>query len=246
MKNLIIDVGNSAIKICSGNTDTRSIHTIKNYSYSKENFNSAAEKYISKYMKGKSFNKIGISVLNSDKKDFLHNFFSSVSDKIPEFINRKSDLPFKIKYGAGLGNDRICSIAGAKYSFNSSDILVIDFGTASTYTLMLNNILCGGIISPGIITSLNSLTDNTDLPEISLKFPSKLFTNNTSDNIRSGVLYQSLFTAESIIKKARSKYPGILVTATGGLSDLISEKTDLIDYTDRHLVLKGINYLLQL
>lgn len=245
MKNLIIDVGNSAIKICSGNTDTRSIHTIKNYSYSKENFNSAAEEYISKYMKGKSFNKIGISVLNSEKKDYLCNFFSSVSNIIPEFINRETDLPFKINYGEGLGNDRICSIAGAKYIYNKSDLLVIDFGTASTFTLMINNILCGGIISPGIITSLNSLTDKTDLPEISLKFPVKLFTDNTSDNIRSGVLYQSLFSAESIIKEARSKYPGIIVTATGGLSDLISKRTNLIDHTDRHLILKGINYLLQ-
>ena len=128
-------------------------------------------------------------------------------------------------------------------SYNSSNILVIDFGTATTFTLLINKILTVGAISPGINTSRKSLTDNTDLTDISLKFPLKTFTNNTADNIRSGVLYQSLYSTEAFINEARKIKPGIFVVATGGLSDLIAKRTKLIDITDKQLVLKGINFI---
>ncbi|HMQ68465.1 MAG TPA: type III pantothenate kinase [Ignavibacteria bacterium] len=245
MKNLIIDVGNSAIKICTGNSFSLALQDIVSCPYSKKEFEKEARLFITNYIKGKSFSRIGISVLNKDKKEFLKDLFSNITKTKPDFISRDTDLPFKIRYKEGLGNDRICSIAGALGTLNKSSILVIDFGTATTYTLMVNKILTGGVISPGINTSLRSLTYNTDLPDISLKFPVKIFTNNTKDNIRSGILYQTLFATEAFIKESRKNHPGILVAATGGLSDIIAKKTDLIDCTDKDLVLKGINFILQ-
>lgn len=245
MKNLIVDVGNSAIKVCSGNSFSVTIQNISSHSYSGKEFENEAGTFLTNYLKGKSFSRIGISVLNKDKKEFLKKFFLTVSKTKPEFIDREIKLPIKIRYGKELGNDRICSIAGALCNYNNSDILVIDFGTATTFTLMIKKVITGGIISPGILTSLNSLTNNTDLPEVSLRFPPKLFTNNTIDNIRSGILYQSLYSTEAIISEAKKKYPGLLIAATGGLSDVITKKTKLIDKTDKHLVLKGINFILQ-
>ncbi|MCB0726350.1 MAG: type III pantothenate kinase [Ignavibacteriae bacterium] len=245
MKNLIIDIGNSAIKVCTGNSFSLSVQDVLRNPYSGNEFEKAAKLVLTNYIKGKSFSRIGISVLNNDKKEFLKDFFSKVTKTKPEFINRDFDLPFKIRYKEGLGNDRICSIAGALGIFNKSSILVIDFGTATTFTLMVNKILTSGVISPGINTSLKSLIQNTDLPKISMKFPAKIFNNNTIDNIRSGILYQSMFTTEAFIKEARSNHPGIFVAATGGLSDFIIKKTELIDKTDKDLVLKGINFILQ-
>ncbi|MEZ4690719.1 MAG: type III pantothenate kinase [Ignavibacteria bacterium] len=174
MKNLIIDIGNSAIKVCTGNSFSLSVQDVLRNPYSGNEFEKAAKLVLTNYIKGKSFSRIGISVLNNDKKEFLKDFFSKVTKTKPEFINRDFDLPFKIRYKEGLGNDRICSIAGALGIFNKSSILVIDFGTATTFTLMVNKILTSGVISPGINTSLKSLIQNTDLPNISMKFPAKI------------------------------------------------------------------------
>ena len=245
MKNLLIDVGNSAIKVSTGNSFSVSVNNTISHSYSGIDFENEAALLLTDYLKGKLFSRIGISVLNKDKKEFLKKLLLSLTNSKPEFINRDRKLPFKIKYKAGIGNDRICSVAGALSSYNSSNILVIDFGTATTFTLLINKILTVGAISPGINTSRKSLTDNTDLTDISLKFPLKTFTNNTADNIRSGVLYQSLYSTEAFINEARKIKPGIFVVATGGLSDLIAKRTKLIDITDKQLVLKGINFILQ-
>ena len=243
MNNLLIDIGNSDIKTGKGVDSGKSIRLLKRFSYSKESFELDFRKNLDT-LTYTGFNKIGISVLGSGNNFFLKKFFIKKYNISPEFVNRNSILPVRIKYSESLGNDRICSASAAQILYGRENILVIDFGTATTFTLLCKSIITGGIISPGIKTSLNSLILNTTLPGIKLTFPRKLFGNNTEDNIKAGVLYQSLFSAERIIMETKKKYPDLFVAATGGLAEIISGKTSLINIVDKDLVLKGINFIL--
>ena len=243
MNNLLIDIGNSDIKVGIGCSDNLNVQLIKRFPYSKKNFRKDFEKKF-KINKIPSFDKIGISLLEKGEKIFISEYFKKAMTKEAVFIDRKIKMPIKIDYSKGLGNDRICNAAAVYKIFKQSNILIIDFGTATTYTLVSDGTLRGGLISPGIRTSLDSLTDKTSLPEAKLNYPKELINNNTLDNIRAGVLYQSLFSVERIIKEVRKRHKSLYVIATGGNSQLISKKTILINEIDENLVLKGINILI--
>lgn len=244
MKNLLIDIGNSDIKAGICMSDKIHIKNFNRLRYSKSDFKKEAGHFIIKLFRDLKPNYTGISVLNSDQRDFLYELFRNKLNSEPIFINRNMKLPVDINYSKGLGNDRICSAAAAAGIYKRKNILIIDFGTATTYTLVSDKKLLGGLILPGIKTSLLSLTEKTSLPEVKLTFPKELINNNTADNIRAGVLYQSLYSAERIIKETGKAFRGLFVIATGGYSGLISRKTPLINITDRNLVLKGINILI--
>ncbi|MDQ3019747.1 MAG: type III pantothenate kinase [Bacteroidota bacterium] len=244
MSNLLIDIGNSEIKIGEGNSKIYSVRLLKKSSYSKNNFKKDFKLIIENVFVKNAFDKAGISILKDGNEKFLNNYFIKNFNIKPVFINRNLKLPVKINYSKGIGNDRICNALAANEIYKSKNILVIDFGTATTYTLISNKILIGGMISPGIKTSLNSLIKNTSLPNVKLNFPKKIINNTTINNIKAGVLYQSLFSVEKVISELIKTKAGLFVIATGGYSNLISKKTNLINKVDKNLVLKGINIFL--
>lgn len=244
MNNLLIDIGNSDIKTGTGNSGNKNVRLINRYPYSKKNFRKDFINCIKDLDIKSQFDQIGISILKDINQKFLNDYFQKNFAITPVFINRNLKLPIKIEYSEGLGNDRICNAVAAVREFRDKNILVIDFGTATTYTLISNNVLTGGMISPGIKTSLESLINKTSLPEINLTFPKRIINNNTNDNIKSGVLYQSLFTAERFIQEAKKIYGSVFVVATGGFAGILSAKTKLINSVDKDLVLKGINYII--
>lgn len=241
MHNLLIDIGNSGIKTSLSN-GTRIIK-IKRFNYSNDNFLNDFKKSLT-YKKSEVSN-IGISCLNKSYHkiiDYLCKLKYSIK---PEIIKFENVLPIKIVYEKTLGTDRICSaVAASLKNQKKKYILVIDFGTATTYNLIVNHIYLGGLITPGILTSLKALNSQANLPMADLKNTKNLVSNKTKSNILSGVIHQSLFTTEDIIKKLKKKYKGIFVICTGGLSDIIYKKTELIDKRDSNLVLEGINFIL--
>ena len=241
MRNLLLDIGNSSIKIAisSGNK----IYNVKRYNYSKNNFTNIIKKIL-KYNR-KEFDSIGISCLNSDYRKILLNNIKNKYSINPFFVKFAHNLPIKLKYEKSLGNDRICSAVAASMKYrNKKNILIIDFGTAATYNFVSNNIFIGGLITPGILTSLQSLNSRANLPLTGIKNINNLITNNTKTNILSGVIHQSLFTTEAIIKNLKKKYKNLFVISTGGLAELIFKKSCLIDKIEDNLVLEGINYIL--
>lgn len=242
MNNLLIDIGNSEIKTGIGSPGGI-VRSIKRFPYSKNNFEND---FVKQFESDKYplYKKAGISMLQDEWKLFLEKYFLRTASLKPVFINRSIKLPLKINYSKSIGNDRICNAAAVHEIFNKKNILVIDFGTATTYTLVVNGILEGGMIAPGIKTSLNSLTDKTSLPEVKLSFPKVLINKNTANNIKAGVLFQSLYAVERVIMELNKKYKRLYVVATGGNSQLIAKETKLINKVDRELVLKGINIII--
>ncbi|MBI5402427.1 MAG: type III pantothenate kinase [Ignavibacteriae bacterium] len=241
MNNLLIDIGNSGIKTAL--SKGRSVYSVKRFSYSDENFLNDFKKSLT--YKKKEVGRIGVSCLNKNNHklvDYICKLRYSIK---PEIIKFSKSLPIKIIYEKSLGTDRICSAVAAAVKYRPrKNILVIDFGTATTYNLIINLVYLGGLITPGIITSLSALNSHANLPVAGLKSSGRLVRNKTEANIISGVMHQSLFTTEKVIEKLKKDYKDLFIVCTGGLADIIFKKTKLIDKKDKNLVLEGINYII--
>jgi type III pantothenate kinase len=172
----------------------------------------------------------------------------------PIEISKDISLPIKlkIKRPVRLGADRICNSAAAyEYFKRKENVIAVDFGTATTYDVVLSSAeYIGGIISPGIETMAKSLNEHTSkLPSLKRKdltFPLKVVGNNTIDAIRSGVVYSALDSFEGMIKKIENEYKKkFMVVLTGGFSALIHNKTALKTVIRKNLVLDGISLIVQ-
>lgn len=169
--------------------------------------------------------------------------------KDPLIIGCNTDTGLKIAYDnpEELGADRIVCAAAA-YRLYGGPLIVVDFGTATTFNLVdKDGVYLGGAISPGIKTSLESLiTAAAKLPRIELNKPQSIVGTNTKNCMQSGIVYGYTGLVKYMIERYKSlEYmKGAKVIATGGLSELV-ENTDssLIDLTDRALALKGLKYI---
>ena len=247
-KNLLVDIGNSHIKAAIGLQDD-SLKNVKRFKYDKESqfekLNHIISSFIKKCKDIHEITKVGISLLDFKKRPAIRNLIKPYFRNSPVFINTKIKLPIKIKYSSTLGSDRICSTVAAFCKYRKrKKILIIDFGTATTYNLLINGMFEGGMITPGVETSLQSLINKTSLPKVKIDAKVKLITNDTINNIKSGIWFQNLFTVERIIQEIKKKHKNLFVITTGGLSHLIYNKTGLIDKLEKDLVLEGINYIL--
>lgn len=147
-----------------------------------------------------------------------------------------------------IGADRIVD-AVAAYELYGGPVLVIDFGTATTYDLVdADGTFLGGITAPGIRISAKALwEDAAKLPEIEIKKPEKILGKDTITSMQSGLVFGQIGQTEYIIKKTLEE-TGLTeakVVVTGGLGRIISNETDSIDVYDPELTLKGINLVYQ-
>jgi type III pantothenate kinase len=244
--NLVIDIGNSSFK--AGIAKNKLIkNSVKIYFYDKNKFSEDFNKFIKSF---KAQNKIhnldaaGISLVDIKLKKDSGRIIKSIFGIEPYFVSPESKIPIKLEYGKSLGSDRICSAAAANGRFAGRNILVIDFGTATTYNLISGNTFKGGIISPGIKTALNSLIKNPALPYPEKIRDYKLISRDTGTAIASGVYLGVKYTVEGIIKTLKSRYNNLIVMATGGMSGSIKSLIKGINYFEKHLVLEGISIIL--
>jgi type III pantothenate kinase len=142
-----------------------------------------------------------------------------------------------------IGADRIVD-AVAAYEIYGGPVLVIDYGTATTYDLVdASGAFLGGITAPGIRISAKALwEDAAKLPEIEIKKPDKVLGKDTITSMQSGLVYGQIGQTEYIIKKVKEEMglDNIKVVATGGLGRIIANETEAIDVYDPTLTLKGI------
>lgn len=145
-----------------------------------------------------------------------------------------------------LGADRIVD-AVAAYEIYGGPVLIMDFGTATTYDLVTENGEFGiGITAPGIRISAKALWEKTaKLPEIEIKKPQSILAKDTVTSMQAGLVYGQIGQAEYIVKQIKKEtgYKELMVIATGGLGRIIAEETDVIDVYDTTLTLKGLRIL---
>lgn len=145
-----------------------------------------------------------------------------------------------------IGPDRIVDAVSA-YEQYGGPIIVVDYGTATTYDFVTaKGAFQGGVICPGIRISADALCNNTaNLPEIEIKCPGDIIAKETISSMQAGLFYGTIGQTEYIIRriKEESGMKNAHVVATGGLGKIISESTKEIDIYNADLTLKGLELI---
>ena len=161
-----------------------------------------------------------------------------------EIKQRNLDLPIKIKINQPkqVGSDRVVN-AIAAFKIYKRNSIIIDFGTATTFDVMVKNTYIGVMITPGINLSLKVLKEATaKLPLIKLKKTNKYIGKDTVSAMNNGMYwgYIGLIKelVQKIIKETKKKY---LVIFTGGLANIFFSSFPFKDKViDQQITLKGI------
>lgn len=237
--NFIIDIGNSLTKVAF----FRSNEICK-----KSKFGDSSYSEIKKFLeKNREPFRTIISTVKSINNNLIDILYKSNCSEIV-YLNHKTPLPIKINYKTPetLGLDRIAAVAGANYIFEGQNVLIVDFGTAVTYDLLIENCFTGGNISPGLETRFRSLHDYTGkLPKASKSETMSLLGTDTNSAIIAGVQNGILFETEAYINIFSRQYSDLKVIFTGGDAFFFEKFTKRIIFAEPDLVLIGLNKILE-
>lgn len=188
------------------------------------------------------------AVICSVVPDIMHSLASAMIKYLeikPMIVGPGTDTGIRIDLPnpQQVGADRIVD-AVAAYELYGGPVLVMDYGTATTYDLVdESGTFVGGITAPGIAISAKALwEDAAKLPKIEIAKPQNVIGNDTISSMQSGLVYGQIGQAEYLIRKVKeeSGMKDLKVVVTGGLGRIIAESTDAIDIYDANLTLKGI------
>lgn len=166
--------------------------------------------------------------------------------KTPILINEDLKVPvIKVSDEIDIkevGADRLVNSYEA-FKLFGGPVIVLDFGTATTYDIVSKNgVFIGGCIAPGIKISMDALTKHAAmLPTVEILKPNKVIATDTITNIQAGALYGFVGATEKILNAINDELgEKAFVVATGGLCSIIADNTNLIDKVDKTLTLYGI------
>lgn len=160
----------------------------------------------------------------------------------------KTGMPILYDNPKEVGADRIVN-AVAAYQEVKGAVMIIDFGTATTFDYVTpKGEYAGGAIFPGLVISLDALSFRTaKLPRVELSKPPMIIAKNTVESIQAGVYFGYLSMVEGMIKRIKAEVKtNPKVIATGGLASVLAEDIAGVDGVDEFLTLKGLNILYNL
>ncbi len=177
------------------------------------------------------------------------NLFEFLRNQMPTLeLDYNTSLPIVNLYKTPetLGCDRIAAAVGANYLYPSTDLLVIDSGTAITYDLINSKAeYIGGAISPGIYLRYKSLNLHTaKLPLLNSLSNNSFIGATTDECIESGVLNGVVGEVDYFIDRIKKDYPSIKVVLTGGDANFFVNKLKNSIFVVQNLVLIGLNRIL--
>lgn len=147
-----------------------------------------------------------------------------------------------------VGSDRIVNACAVK-TLVEGPAVVVDFGTATTFDVVdENGNYLGGAIAPGLEVAADSLAGRTaKLPRVDLTVPQKAIGKNTTDAIRSGLMFGYVAMVEGMIARFNQEMgEKLTVIATGGLAPTIASMTSVIDGVELSLTLEGLRQIWEL
>ncbi len=157
----------------------------------------------------------------------------------------KTGLNIHVDTPSQVGADRIVAAVAALAEY-TAPLVLIDMGTATTLEVVEpENVYMGGVIFPGVMVSLDSLTSRTaQLPGISLDKPKNVIGRNTVDCMRSGAMYGTAAMLDGLIDRiAEELGHSSTVIATGGIAQFIVPLCKHEIILEKELLLKGLNVL---
>ena len=166
----------------------------------------------------------------------------------PARVDARSDVGIRVDIDEPLsvGADRIVNALAAVEDYRS-DVIVVDFGTATTFDCVTaDGRFIGGAIMPGLRTSADHLTRRAaKLPATELSAPERAIGRRTEEAIQAGVLFGAVDAVDGMVRRIRAEWPGggtPRVIATGGLAAMIAPLSATIEAVDRDLTLRGLRH----
>ena len=235
------DIGNTEVKICffSSNKRLKKKIILKTSLINKKYLNKS---FSSLYKKKLSINNIIFSSVVPRTYKIIKLYFEknfkikcyeikdlNLNKLIKIYVNRKQ-----------IGSDRLCNAIAV--NDNKINYIVVDFGTATTFDVIIKNKYLGGIIAPGLSLSLKTLISNASLiPSMKLKKVNNILAKNTISAVRSGFYWGYIGLVQNIIdkisKQTKKKYKIIL---TGGFSHLFLKSFKYKVFIDKDITIKGL------
>ncbi|MBI4698442.1 MAG: type III pantothenate kinase [Nitrospirae bacterium] len=249
---LLIDIGNTNITIGfydKGIKDVWRLNTIPNGLASQEYFY-----LVSGFLSARRMKKPEGAVICSVVPEITPVISNALRKGLgiePINVNNKliTGIKFRIKHPDKLGADRIANAAAARQLYKGP-LIVIDFGTATTFCVIsARGEYLGGVIMPGLRMAAEALCEKTaKLPMVELSKPEKILGNDTKSSINSGVILGQAGAVERIIREIKEerswggKTP-LKVIATGGLAQLIAPYIKGLKTVNPLLTLEGLRII---
>jgi type III pantothenate kinase len=238
---IVGDIGNTETKICLINSKNIIIKRVtlltKKISHSLLN-----KSLLGLNLKNKSINKCLFCSVVPKKFNAVKSFFNKVYKiKCLELKKLKLNKLIKIKVNyKQIGSDRL---ANAISIINNKDnFIILDFGTATTFDVLIKNTYHGGVIAPGVKLSLDTLTDKaSQIPKINLKKTNRVIGLNTISAVRAGFFwgYEGLIdNIVNLIKKETKMSFKIIIT--GGFSGLFKNSIKTKVTLNKDITIKGL------
>jgi len=235
------DIGNSDTKLCLVSTRNKIVKKINFPSKNLNNqkltryFNSLKPNY-------KKINKILFCSVVPKSFDLIKKFISKKT-KIKCYEVKNLDLKSLIKINVNykqVGSDRITnaiSLINKKNNF-----IILDFGTATTFDVLIKDTYYGGIIAPGIRLSLDTLSDKATLiPRINLKMIKNVIGKDTVSAVRSGFFWGYAGLIDNIVKLIKKETrKSFKVIITGGFSNLFKKSINTKVSHNKNITINGL------
>lgn len=247
---LVMDIGNTttAIGVYKGEKLMASWHigTLCQRS-ADEHYILLKELFRSGGIRTKGVDTIVISCVVPPLLDSLERMANKYFKVKPLVVGPDVETGMSIRYDdpREVGADRIVN-ALAAYQIYGGPIIVVDFGTATTFDcISKEGQYLGGAIAPGIKISADALFEQTaKLPRVEFVKPTGVIGKNTVESIQSGLVYGFCGQVDGIIERMRAVLGSeARVIATGGLADLIAQESVTIQKVDVFLALEGLRLI---
>jgi type III pantothenate kinase len=161
-----------------------------------------------------------------------------VPDSLPLPLNNKYKRPWEV------GADRLVTAFAGRMISDSEKLIIVDFGTATTFDCVTGDDYLGGLICPGVLSSTKALASETaKLPHISLEIESKKIRpgKSTADSLNQGLIFGFAAMVEGLKTRLADTLGGdVELIATGGFAAKIAEVCQAIDRVERTLLLDGL------
>jgi type III pantothenate kinase len=238
--NLIIDVGNSFLKLAVFNKQK----LVEKKTISEEDFKSQLKEL------QKAFPKLDYAIVSS-VGNFSEENLSILKKQIKvHTLSHASKLPFTNNYKTPttLGVDRMALVSAAAFQFPKENVLIIDAGSCITYDFLnAKNDYLGGAISPGIsmrYKALNTFTAN--LPLLEKTIPETFIGNTTQSSMNVGVVNGVVHEIEGFISMYKSKFSDFTTILTGGDTHFLLDSIKNDIFANSNFLLEGLNHILEI
>ena len=238
---IVGDIGNTETKICLVNSKNK---IIKRININTKKINSIIfKKAISSFnIKNKLIQKCLICSVVPKTYNEIKNFFNkSYKIKCYEIKNLKLNKIIRIKVNyKQIGSDRLANAISAIN--NKDNFIILDFGTATTFDVLIKNTYHGGVIAPGVKLSLNTLTDKaTQIPSINLKKTKKIIGLNTVSAVRAGFFWGYKGLIDNIINLIKKETKmSFKIIITGGFSNLFKNSIKTKVKLNKDITINGL------